>query len=57
MNSLNYIVLVVGLILISVLWNAISSKDRKKEIMIVTVSLSILSVVVYFLQSTLWPIA
>lgn len=56
MNSLNYIVLVVGLILISLLWNVISNKDRKKEIRIVTISVSILSVVVYFLQSTLWPI-
>lgn len=56
MNGLNYIILIIGLIIISVLWNIIAAKNRKKEILIVTISVSILSVIVYFLQSTLWPI-
>lgn len=56
MNGLNYSILIIGLIIISVLWNIIAAKNRKKEILIVTISVSILSVIVYFLQSTLWPI-
>lgn len=51
MNRLNYIVLIIGLISISTFWNLIVPKHRKKETLIVTICLSVLSLVVYFLQS------
>lgn len=56
MNTLNYIILIIGLIVISAIWNIIAAKNRKKGILIVTISVSILSIIVYFLQSTLWPV-
>ena len=56
MNAFNYMVLIVGLILICGFWNLIGPKERRKETLIISVSLSILSIVVYFLQSTFAPI-
>ncbi len=55
MDILNYIVLITGLIIVGIFWNVISSKERKKETRIVTSCLFVLSVVVYFLQSSIWP--
>ena len=50
---LNWIVLIVGLILIGLFWNKIASPDRKKETQIVTIVFLVLGIVVYFLQTTL----
>jgi RsiW-degrading membrane proteinase PrsW (M82 family) len=52
MNALNYIVLIIGLILISVFWFSICPRDRKRETVFVSIGMTILGIVVYFLQST-----
>lgn len=56
MDVLNYVVLVVGLLLIGLFWNFLSPKERKKETRIVTICLFILGVVVYIVQSCVWPL-
>lgn len=56
MDTVNYIILIVGLALIGVFWNIISPKERKSETRIVTVSLFVLGVLAYIIQSLAWPI-
>ena len=49
---LNWIVLIVGLILIGLFWNKIASPERKKATRIVTIVFLVLGIVVFFLQTT-----
>lgn len=55
MDTLNYIVLTVGLLVISLFWNIIGPKDRAKETRMVTTGIFVLGMLVYFLQSTFLP--
>lgn len=50
---LNWIFLIVGLLLISLLWNVITVEERKKETRIVCCVFLCLGIVVYFLQTAL----
>lgn len=55
MDALNYIVLAVGMLAIGLFWNIIGPKERAKETRSVTIGIFIFGMVVYFLQSTLFP--
>lgn len=48
---LNWVVLIVGLLIISLFWHFISPVERKRETHIVTGIFLVLGVAVYFLQS------
>lgn len=50
---LNWIILIVGLIAISLFWHFNSPKERLKETHIVSLGFTVLGIVVYFLQSKL----
>lgn len=48
---LNWIILVVGLLLISLFWHFNAAPERKKETHIVSAGFTVLGIVVYFLQT------
>lgn len=50
---LNWIVLIVGLVLLAIFWHVISSEERRKETHIVSCVFLVLGIVVYFLQTTM----
>lgn len=52
MSVLNWVILIMGLLLISVLWLKISPAERKKETKIVAGAFIALGIIVYFIQST-----
>lgn len=56
MDTLNYAVLIIGLLGIGIFWNVISIKERKKETLVVTISLFVLGIIFYIAQNVLFPL-
>lgn len=52
MDAFNYIILIAGLVGISVFWHFICPKDRRKETTVVSIGMTCLGIIVYFLQNT-----
>lgn len=49
----NWIILIIGLILVILLWRTLAAPERKKEATLVSAGMSIFALIIYFIHTVI----